>query len=217
MAGPMSEQPLHSLILAADYRVDDVDTMWTQLKSRQSHLQDIAAHHVVVYSSLWEPGRVLVTVGIHNPHSVREVMRSPAIFELFDASGVDDIPAIFAGEVVEKIELFAEEPDDVAAVIVGLITTVPDVAGLMDKVHDAADRFREAGVRKVWVYRAFDDTHEVMILQKLESEAAARHWIDHSDAAAEWMAQAGFGAYPKVFVGTVDHIYTVDASGRRGD
>ena len=67
----MSEQPLHSLILAADYRVDDVESMWERLKSHRSILTELSAHHVVVYSSLWEPGRVLATVGIHNANSVR--------------------------------------------------------------------------------------------------------------------------------------------------
>ncbi|WP_418001732.1 fatty-acid--CoA ligase [Mycobacterium sp. PDNC021] len=210
----MSEQPLHSLILAADYRVDDVEAMWERLKSHRSILTDLSAHHVVVYSSLWEPGRVLATVGIHNANSVREVLRSPAIFEFFDASGVDDIPAIFAGEVVEKIDLAEPPPGEhaVASVVVGVVTAVEDVPALMDKVHDAAERFREAGVCKVWVYRAFDDGHEVLILQQIESEAAARRWIDHPDAAAEWMSAAGFGVYPSVFVGTLAHITSIDAA-----
>ncbi|WP_071286973.1 fatty-acid--CoA ligase [Mycolicibacterium llatzerense] len=210
----MSEQPLHSLILAADYRVDDVESMWTRLKSQRSILSELSAHHVVVYSSLWEPGRVLATVGIHNANSVREVLRSPAIFGFFDASGVDDIPAIFAGEVVEKIDLAEPPPGEhaVASVVVGVVTAVEDVPALMDKVHDAAGRFREAGVCKVWVYRAFDDGHEVLILQQIESEAAARRWIDHPDAAAEWMSAAGFGVYPSVFVGTLAHITSIDAA-----
>ena len=207
----MSEYQLHSLILAADSRVDDPHTMWAGLRSRHSQLADMAAHHVVLYTSVWEPGRVLITIGVRHPNSVREVLRSPAIFELFDISGVDDIPAIFAGEVVEKIELGEPGPEDaIAAVIVGVVTTVQDVATLMVKVHDAADRFRGAGVRKVWVYRAFDDGHEVLILQEIESEAQARAWIDHPDAAAEWMAAAGMGAYPSVFVGKFAHLMTVD-------
>jgi hypothetical protein len=178
----------------------------------------MAAHHVVVYKSIWEPGRVLVTIGIRHPSSVREVLRSPAIFELFDDSGVDDIPAIFAGEVVEKIDLHETSPGNaVAHVIVGVVTLVQDVSTLMDKVHGAADRFAHAGVRKIWVYRAFDDEQEVMILQEIENEVSARRWIDHPDAAAEWMSLGGdepgdpnVGAYPTVFVGTLAHLMTVD-------
>lgn len=221
----MGEYRLHSLILAADYRVDDVEEMWSSIKSRESHLADMAAHHVVVYTSIWEPGRVLVTIGVRHPNSVREVLRSPAIFELFDVSGVDDIPAIFAGEVVEKIDLDdGPSPDDVVAgVIVGIVTRVEDVPTLMEKVHGAADRFRQAGVRKIWVYRAFDDGREVMILQEIEDETSARQWIDHPDAAAAWMSEtggqersdrgdgtAGFGVYPTVFVGKFAHLMSVD-------
>ena len=131
-------------------------------------------------------------------------------------SGVDYIPAIFAGEVVEKIDL--QEPsteETIAAVIVGVVATVQDVSTLMVKVHDAADRFRSAGVRKVWVYRAFDDGHEVLILQEIESESAARAWIRHPDAAAaEWMTAAGMGAYPNVFVGKFAHLMSVDEGAR---
>ena len=119
----------------------------------------------------------------------------PAVFELFDVSGVDDIPAIFAGEVVEKIDLYEPSPDDaVARVIVGVVTAVEDVATLMEKVHGAATASAQAGVRKIWVYRAFDDGQEVMILQEIEDEVSARRWIDHPDAAAEWMSLGGLDA-----------------------
>ncbi|MBI3225957.1 MAG: fatty-acid--CoA ligase [Mycolicibacterium cosmeticum] len=209
----MGEYHLHSLILAADYRVDDPESMWNSLKGRQESLANIDAHHVVLYTSIWEPGRILVTIGVSHPNSVREVLRSPAIFDLFDISGVDDIPAIFAGEVVEKIDLFDPEPggteEAIAAVIVGVVTTVDSVEELMDKLRGALDRFRESGVRKIWVYHAFDDGHEVLILQEIENETSARRWIDHPDAAAEWMSRAGFGAYPSLFVGKFAHLMTV--------
>ena len=81
-------------------------------RSTTIHLASIGAHHVVLYTSIWEPGRVLVTIGIRQADSIREVLRSPAIFELFDISGADDIPPIFGGEVVEKIDLYGPSPDD---------------------------------------------------------------------------------------------------------
>ena len=209
----MGEYHLHSLILAADYRVADPESMWNSLKGRQQSLANIDAHHVVLYTSIWEPGRILVTIGVSHPNSVREVLRSPAIFDLFDISGVDDIPAIFAGEVVEKIDLFAPASDEdenaVAAVIVGVVASVDSVEDLMDKLRGALDRFRESGVRKIWVYHAFDDGHEVLILQEIENETSARRWIDHPDAAAEWMSRAGFGAYPTLFVGKFAHLMKV--------
>lgn len=207
----MGEYDLHSLILACDFRVDDVERMWKWLKKHKDGLNSIGAHHVVLYKSIWEPGRVLVTIGIRHTRSVRDVLRSPAIFEWFDISGVDDIPPIFGGEVVEKIDLYAPSPEThVAGVIVGAMAAVDDVPALMVKVHDGLDRFKDAGVRKVWVYQALDDGQEVMILQEIADEVTARQWIDHPDAAAEWMSRAGFGAYPTLFVGKLAHVMAVD-------
>jgi heme-degrading monooxygenase HmoA len=95
-------------------------------------------------------------------------------------------------------------------VIIGVMSSVDDVSALMVKVHDGLERFKRGGIRKIWVYRALDDGREVMILQEIEDEAAARQWIEHPDAAAEWMSKAGLGAYPTQFVGTFAHLMTVD-------
>ena len=206
----MSEYDLHSLILACDFRVDDVERMWRWLKKHHDQLKSIGAHHVVLYTSIWEKNRVLVTIGIRNPRSIRDVLRSPAIFEWFDISGADDIPPIFGGEVVEKIDLYGPSPaDHVGRVVVGVMSSVADVTALMVKIHDGIDRFKRGGVRKIWVYRALDDGHEVMILQEIDDEIAARQWIDHPDAAAEWMSNAGLGAYPTQFVGRFAHLMSV--------
>lgn len=210
----MSEYDLHSLILACDFRVDDVERMWKWLKKRRGDLQSIGAHHVVVYTSIWEPNRVLVTIGIRNPGSIRGVLRSSAVFEWFDVAGADDIPPVFGGEVVEKIDLYAPSPaDHVGRVVVGVMSSVEDVSALMVKLHDGVERFKRSGVRKIWVYRALDDGREVMILQEIEDEVAARQWIDHPDAAAEWMSNVGLGAYPTRFVGRFAHLMSVDERG----
>lgn len=207
----MSEYGLHSLIFACDFRVGDVDRMWKWLQRRKDGLASIGAHHVVLYTSIWEPRRVLVTIGVRHARSVREVLRSPAIFEWFNISGAEDIPPIFGGEVVEKIDLYGPTAEEhVGQVVVGVMSSVEDVSALMVKVHDGLERFKRGGVRKIWVYRALDDGHEVMILQEIEDEAAARHWIDHPDAAAEWMSMAGLGAYPTHFVGTFAHLMAID-------
>lgn len=207
----MSEYDLHSLILSCDFRVDDVEEMWKWMKKHRSGLLTIGAHHVVLYKSIWEPGRVLVTIGIRHARSIRDVLRSPAIFEWFDISGVVDIPPIFGGEVVEKIDVAEPSPQrHVAGVIVGAVATVDDVPTLMRKVHDGLERFEQSGIRKIWVYQALDDGQEVMILQEVCDEISARQWIDHPDAAAEWMTTAGFGAYPSLFVGKLAHIMNVD-------
>jgi hypothetical protein len=207
----MSEFDLHSLILACDFRVDDIERMWKWIKKRRDPLDSIAAHHVVLYTSIWEPGRVLVTIGIRHAGSIRDVLRSPALFELFDISGADDIPPIFCGEVVEKIDLYGPSPEDeVGRVVVGVMSSVDDVSTLMDKVHDGIERFKRGGVRKIWVYQALDDGREVMILQEIADELSARQWIDHPDAAAEWMSNAGLGAYPTQFVGRFAHLMSID-------
>jgi hypothetical protein len=207
----MSEYDLHSLILACDFRVGDVDQMWKWLEKHRDSLASIGAHHVVLYTSLWEPNRVLVTIGIRHARSVRDVLRSPAIFEWFDISGVADIPPIFGGEVVEKIDLYPPSPEEhVGRVVVGVMSSVEDVSVLMTKVHDGLERFKSGGIRKIWVYRAMDDGQEVMILQEIEDEAAARHWIEHPDAAAEWMSNAGLGPYPTQFVGRFAYLMSID-------
>jgi hypothetical protein len=207
----MGEYDLHSLILACDFRVDDVDKMWKWLKKHRDGLAAIGAHHVVLYTSIWEPRRVLATIGIRQAKSIRDVLRSPAIFEWFNISGADDIPPVFGGEVVEKIDLYEPSPEGhVGRVVVGVMSSVDDVSALMVKVHDGLERFKRGGIRKIWVYRALDDGREVMILQEIEDEVAARQWIEHPDAAAEWMSKAGLGAYPTQFVGKFAHLLTVD-------
>ena len=65
----------------------------------------------------------------------------------------------------------------------------------------AADRIAASGVRRFWIYRALDDAAEVMILQEIATERQAEQWIRHPDAAAGFMAEAGVGAYPPLFVG----------------
>jgi hypothetical protein len=206
----MSGYDLHSLILACDFRVDDVDQMWKWLNKHEDGLASIGAHHVVLYTSIWEPRRVLATIGIRHARSIRDVLRSPAIFEWVSISGADDIPPVFGGEVVEKIDLCGPTPEEhVGRVIVGVMSTVDDVSALMVKVHDGLERFKGGGVRKIRVYQALDDGREVMILQEIEDEVAARQWIDHPDAAAEWMSTAGLGAYPTQFVGRFAHLMTV--------
>jgi hypothetical protein len=207
----MSDFDLHSLILACDYRVDDVEHMWKWLKKHSDGLASIGAHHVVLYTSIWEPHRVLVTIGLRHVRSMRDVLRSPAIFEWFNISGADDIPPIFGGEVVEKIDLYPPSADEhVGRVVVGVMSSVEDVSALMVKVHDGIERFKRGGVRKIWVYRALDDGQEVMILQEIEDETAARQWIEHPDAAAEWMSNAGLGPYPTQFVGRFAHLMSID-------
>jgi bacterioferritin-associated ferredoxin len=170
-------------------------------------------HIVVVYRSLQDASRVFVTIGVRERGPVDALFRSPVMFSWFDSAGVDEIPPMFVGQVVEKLSL---DPDTLearpaatgtrspGAVIVGAIAPVGRLEGLdrlRASVHAAVPRLTASGVRRFWIYRALDDQAEVMILQEIATERQADHWIRHPDAAASFMAEAGAGAYPPLFVG----------------
>lgn len=201
-----------SLVLAADYRVPDFDHWWAALVGDLPRLPSLGAHHIVVYRSLEDTSRVFVTIGFRERPPVDALLRSPVMFAWFDSAGVDELPPMFAGEVVEKFDLGAQagsarEAGSAAAaetVIVAAIAPVNQLEGvdrLRARVHTAADRIAASGVRRFWIYRALDDAAEVMILQEIATERQAEQWIRHPDAAAGFMAEAGVGAYPPLFVG----------------
>ncbi|KAF3416414.1 putative FATTY-ACID-COA LIGASE FADD16 domain protein, partial [Mycobacterium tuberculosis variant bovis] len=96
-------------------------------------------------------------------------------------------------------------------VVVAAFASVNNVSNLTAEVRSAIARFTAAGIRKTWVFQAFDDAHEVLILQEFADEAGARQWIEHPDAAAEWMSGAGVGAYPPLFVGRFFDMMRIEA------
>jgi hypothetical protein len=207
----MTEAPLHSLVIASDYRVDDPDNVWPLLQRRRSALADIGAHHVGIYRSTTEAGRVLVTIGVRNRQPILDLLRSRVFFDWFDAVGVVDIPAIFAGERVETLDLTESDPTESdltessepppPGVMVSAIASVPDVSTLIARLPGALAGFRAAGIRKLWIFQAFDDAREVLILHEIADEDRARRWVERPDPVAEWMRGAQRGAYPPVFVG----------------
>jgi hypothetical protein len=195
-----------SLVLAADYRVPDFDHWWATLTGDLPRLPKLGAHHIVVYRSLEDTSRIFVTIGVRERGPVDALLRSPVMFSWFDSAGVEEIPPMFVGEVVEKLELAGEAalPAAADAVIVAAIAQVgrPEGLGrLRASVHAAVARLAASGVRRFWIYRALDDQAEVMILQEFATERQAEQWIRHPDAAAAFMAEAGAGAYPPLFVG----------------
>ena len=163
----------------------------------------------MVYRSLEDTSRVFVTIGFRERPPVDALLRSPVMFAWFDSAGVDELPPMFAGEVVEKFDLGAQprsaggQGSGPAAetVVVAAIVPVGELDRLRARVHTAADRIAASGVRRFWIYRALDDAAEVMILQEIATERQAEQWIRHPDAAAGFMAEAGAGAYPPLFVG----------------
>jgi hypothetical protein len=206
----MTDTQTRTLILASDYRVPDPSRVWPLLQRRRAELAGIGAHHVVVYASTWEHGRVLVTIGIRNPEPVVDLLRSRVWFDWFDAVGVTDIPGVFAGEMVERLGVSTAIEDAPPGIVVAAMTSVGEVSMLVERVHGAIGRFGAAGVRKVWVYQAFDDPHEVLILQEIDSDENARRWIDNPDEVAEWMVGAGVGPYPPLFVGEFVNVMRIE-------
>jgi len=200
----------HSLVIASDYRVPDPEKVWPLLRRRRSALAAIGAHHVLVYTSTHDYGRVLVTIGVRSREPIVELLRSRVFFDWFDAVGVEDIPAVFAGEIVERFGSIAPSARAAPGVVVAAIASVDDVATLTAEIRGALPRFEAAGIRETRLFQAFDDGHEVMILQELDDEDRAREWIEHPDTAAPWIAGAGVGAYPPVFVGKFFDMMRID-------
>jgi hypothetical protein len=200
----------HSMVIASDYRVPNPERVWPLLKRRKSALAGMGAHHVLVYTSIHDYGRVLVTIGVRSREPIVELLRSRVFFDWFDAVGVEDIPAVFAGEIVERFGSIAPSARTAPGVVVAAIASVDDVAALTAEIRGALPRFEAAGIRETRLFRAFDDGHEVMILQELDDEDHARSWIEHPDAAAPWITGAGVGAYPPVFVGKLFDMMRID-------
>lgn len=210
----VSTGDIHSLVIASDYRVPDPGRVWPLLQRNKSALADIGAHHVLIYASTHDSGRVLVMIGVRSREPIVELLRSRVFFDWFDAMGVDDIPAVFAGEIVDRFvaaPTTTQSTPRVPGVVVAAFASVNNVSNLTAEVRSAIARFTAAGIRKTWVFQAFDDAHEVLILQEFADEAGARQWIEHPDAAAEWMSGAGVGAYPPLFVGRFFDMMRIEA------
>ena len=209
-----------SLVLAADYRVPDFDHWWAAIAGDLARLPGLGVHIVVVYRSLQDASRIFVTIGVRERGPVDALLRSPIMFAWFDSAGVDEIPPMFAGEVVEKLDLDPRAGPSATpgAVIVAAIAPVGRLEGpegldrLRASVHGAVTRLAASGVRRFWIYRALDDQAEVMILQEMATERQAEQWIRHPDAAAAFMAEAGVGAYPPLFVGRLVDAIEVPGS-----
>src|SRR5271166_1272723 len=122
---------IHSMVIASDYRVPDPTTVWPLLERNKPALADIGAHHVLVYTSTHDYGRVLVMIGVHSREPIVELLRSRVFFDWFDAVGVDDIPAVFAGEIVDRVVAAAPTTTSTPGapgVVVAAIASVDDVS-----------------------------------------------------------------------------------------
>jgi hypothetical protein len=203
----------HSLVLASDYRIPNPERVLPLLERRQDALADLGAHHVLVYTSTTEPDRVMVLMAIHTRETIIELLRSRVFFDWFDAVGVEDIPAVFAGELIDRLDLVGETTPTAPEVMVSVVTPVASVPGLVDHVRETAGDLRAAGVRRTSVFSAFDDEREVMMLFQIDDERHARHWLRDSDLNSEWLGRAGIGAYPPVFIGRLRQILRIPSPG----
>ena len=200
----------HSMVIASDYRVPNPERVWPLIQRRESALAGIGAHHVLVYTSTHDYGRVLVTIGVRSREPIVELLRSRLFFDWFDAVGVEDIPAVFAREIVERFNSSTLSQPTAPGVVIAAIASVDNVSVLTAEIRGALSRFQTAGIRETRVFKAFDDGHEVLILQEIDDEDAARRWIEHPDVVAHWMTGAGVGAYPPLFVGKLVGMMRID-------
>jgi hypothetical protein len=149
-----------------------------------------------------------VTIALQTREPVVELLRSRAFFEWFDAVGVEDLPAVFAGELIERYD-FVAEPNAPGVVVAGIIC-VDDPAAFRGQVRETRDMFLEAGIRRVRIFEAFDDPNEIMFLHELSDVGTAERWLRRPDVAAEWFSDAGVGAYPPLFVGRLAHMMRIE-------
>lgn len=200
----------HSLVLTTDYRVPDPSKVWPLLQRRRDGLAALGAHHVFVYTSTRDPERVLVTIALETREPVSELLRSRAFFEWFDAVGVEDLPAVFAGELIERFDFVGDSAGPPTGIVVVGIMVVEDIAQFRSHVRDTRDLFLKSGIRRVRIFEAFDDPCEVMFLHELTDEDATSRWLSRPDIAAEWFSDAGVGAYPPLFIGRFAHTMHIE-------
>ena len=180
-----------SLVLSSDYRIPDPERVWPLLEKRQDALAGMGAHHVLVYSSTSDPGRVMVLIAIHTRETVIELLRSRVFFDWFDAVGVEDIPAVFAGELVERLELVTGEAPAAPEVMVSVVTTVHDVTDLITHVRETADDLRAGGAPMITL-DAEKDASLSLDPERTGGNAMGKRYVD--DGGAEVLVtKAGAG------------------------
>ncbi|PQM52906.1 fatty-acid--CoA ligase [Mycolicibacter virginiensis] len=213
----MTPDPLaRSLVLVTDYRVPDPAKVWPLMQRHRDSLAHLGAHHVLVYTSTVDPGRVLAVMAIHAAQPVVDLLRDEAFMAWFDAVGVSDIPAVFAGSLVERIDLTDPQLEP-PGVVVAAVAEVGDTQALISHVHATEKHFTAAGIRKILIFQAFDNSREIFMLQEADDELGAGQWINEPEFASEWITRAGVGIYPPVFVGRLAHLMRVGDESETAD
>ncbi|WP_179469736.1 fatty-acid--CoA ligase [Mycolicibacterium vinylchloridicum] len=191
------------ILLAMEFSIPEPDRVRTVLDRNRDTLGALGAHQVVVHHSDVEPTRVLTTIGFRSRQPMRQLLGSHYLLDWFDAVGLDEVPAVFAGDIVFHNDTADPSPLS-REFIVAAIFPVPEPEAFVVQVKASLARFRRYGIRKVRVYQAFDDRRELMLLLTVDNQAHAHLWLSKSDAAAAWLTSAGVGIYPPVFLGSAD-------------
>ncbi|WP_156663091.1 fatty-acid--CoA ligase [Mycobacterium sp. 1274761.0] len=189
-----------SFVFAVEFHIPESHRIGPVLARHEKSLRDLGARYAFVYESIAEPGKVLVVIGLRSEQPLLDLLRSRYFFEWFDAVGVQDLPVVFAGQTVERFDI-GEPPAPGSEIVVSAVTRVDNVEDFMARVRESLDEFAGADIRRTLVCRAFDTPHEVLFLQQLANEKTALQWASNSRIASNWLAAAGVGAYPPVFVG----------------
>jgi hypothetical protein len=171
---------VRSFVFAVEFRIAETERVGPVLAHHEESLRDLGAHYAFVYESIVEAGKVLVVIGVRTEQPLLNLLRSPYFFEWFDAVGVEDLPAVFAGETVERFDL-GEPPTPGTEVVVAAVTRVDDVEVFLTRVRESLDDFARSGIRRTLVYRAFDTPREVLFLHQLASLRTALQWVARSD------------------------------------
>lgn len=202
-------------VFAVEFRVPHARTVWPVLERHRESLVDLGARYAFVYESIVDAGQVLVIIGIRTEQPLLNLLRSRHFFEWFDAVGVSDIPAVFAGETVERFDI-GVPPTPGSELVVAAVTPVADVYEFTSRVRASLADFAAAGISRTLVYHAFDSPREVMFLQQVGSPENALRWAERTDIASTWLAESGVGVYPPVFVGRFVNALRIDEPVRRG-
>lgn len=200
-----------NFMLVSDYRIPNPTRVWPLLQRRKTDLARIGAIRVIVHAAIADYGRVLVTIVMKARQPIVDLLRSRVFFDWFAELGVDDLPTVFAGRIIEVIGLTTDSDEPASAVVLAAMTAVDDVEALVANFRSSDKHFADSGGQKIGIYQAFDDPQEVLMLQQIDNEDHAWRWIaDLDSSAAKWMAHSDLAGYPPLFVGKLWHDVVID-------
>jgi hypothetical protein len=211
----MAQVAVRDVVFAVEFDIADSDRVAQVLHHHQDNLGDLGARYAFAYQSIVEARTLLVIIGIRTDRPLPDLLSSPHMFNWFDRLGVADIPAVFAGETVERFDV-GEAPAPGTELVVAAVTPVTCVDDFVAQVRGSVEEFARAGIRRTLVYHAFDTTREVMFLQQLASPDHALTWVTRSEIASAWLESAGVGVYPPVFIGRLATAIRMDATSEEG-